>query len=143
MARKKISKRQRVIAYLGDHPEAPNLEVTNALSSYDVKYGDVTSVRNTMRKKAESGTAEGTESTADGDAAPKKRRGRPPRVGGATKTSKSASKAATRKVGKTAASTAATESMEALEAGLTFIRSAGSIEEAEKVLAVIRTVRES
>ena len=127
MADKEQSKSQRVRDYLQANPDAANLDVVAALQDYGVRYGDVTSVKNQMKKKAGKAGAKGngrTKAAKKAAGAKRKSPGRPARA-------KS-----------TATSTATSGGMPAIQAGVRFVEEAGGIKQADEILSLIRTIRQ-
>lgn len=128
MADKEQSKSQRVRDYLQANPDAANLDVVAALQDYGVRYGDVTSVKNQMKKKSNKVGARGngrTKAARKATGAKRKTAGRPPAA-------KSTAAPATLTSG----------GMPAIQAGVRFVEEAGGIAQADEILSLIRTIRQ-
>lgn len=127
------SKSQRVREFLTQHPEARNRDVVEALSSYGITANDVSNVKTQMRKKAEkqkSAKARGQGASA-------------PRATPAHTTGERAPASAPAAAKSAATAPAVSEvAMGEIEAGLSFIESAGGIERARQIIDLIARIRE-
>ncbi len=116
------SKAKRIREFLDGHPEARNKDVVDALSQYGIKAADVANVKS-LSKRME-GSSKKREPS---------RRGRPPKGTGTVVPS--AAPAAPSNVG------GASITLPELEAGVAFVKAAGSVMRAKHLLIIIEQVK--
>ena len=117
---KQPTKSQRVRDYLAANPSDGNTDVVAALAKYGVKYGDVTSVKNQLKKQA------GTPGIKSGKRATK---------AAATKVIQNGSTGAAK------TNSAAGSGLPAVQTGVRFVDEAGGVDQAMEILTLIRAVR--
>lgn len=128
-----ISKSQRIRDYISSNPDDKNKDIADALSAYGVTYGDVSNVKNQLKKAG---------------GRPIGKRGRKPAAATGGGRAKKAGKrgrrpaAAAARTQNTARSITG-EGMPAIQAGMDLLKKAGSHQEAINVLDMIQTIKSS